>query len=223
MKQRIKLVIFDLDGTLLNTLSDLSFSANFILKKNGFPVHPTEIYKSFIGNGLNKFIERILPEHQKNEQNIIRIRDSFLTYYDEHIADYTKPYAGIHKLLKTLISKGFQLAVASNKHQKATEKLIRHLLPDIPFTAVLGQREGIPAKPDPTIVHEALLIAGILPEEAIFIGDSDVDIQTAANSNVVSIGVAWGFRPREELEAAGANYIVCTTNDIVEIVTGAFG
>ena len=216
--QKIKLVIFDLDGTLLNTISDLAHSTNFALEKNGFPGHPIDDYRFFIGNGINKLFERALPENEKTEENIMRIRKSFLPYYDAHNTDYTKPYEGIHELLTTLQSEGYMLAVASNKYQAATEKLIKYLFPDIIFTAVLGQRENIPVKPDPAIVHDILKIANISPEEAIYIGDSGVDMQTASNSKVTSIGVTWGFRPHEELVTAGANYIADTTTEILALL-----
>ena len=212
-----KLVIFDLDGTLLNTISDLAHSTNFALKQNGFPGHPIEAYKFFIGNGINKLFERALPENKKNEENISRVRKSFLTYYDEHNTDYTKPYEGVQELLKTLQSEGYMLAVASNKYQSATEKLITKLFPEILFVAILGQRENIPVKPDPTIVFDILKISGVKPEEAIYIGDSGVDMQTASRSGVISIGVTWGFRPRSELEAAGANYIVNSVTEIINL------
>ena len=216
--QQLKLVVFDLDGTLLNTLSDLAHSANYALENSGFPVHPIADYKYFIGNGINKLLERVLPENQRTEQDIARIKTLFLSYYDEHLADYTQPYENISELLETLLSKGLKIAVASNKYQKATERLIGRFFPDIPFAAVLGQREGVPVKPDPAIVFDILKIAGCAPEETVYIGDSAVDMLTAANSGVVSIGVTWGFRPQEELEAAEAGYIVASTNEILDII-----
>ena len=212
--QKIKLAIFDLDGTLLNTISDLAHSTNYALINNGFPDHPIESYRFFIGNGINKLFERALPENNKTEENIKRIRETFLPYYDLHYADYTKPYDGIHDLLKMLQSKDIMLAVASNKYQSATEELIKIMFPDIFFIAISGQREGTPIKPDPTIVKDILKIANVSAEETIYIGDSGVDMQTAANSNVTSIGVTWGFRPLEELKAAGANLIANTPADI---------
>jgi len=216
--QHLKLIIFDLDGTLLNTLSDLAHSANYALGKSGFPTHPVEDYKLFIGNGITKLLERILPENQITEAVVTQIKDSFLAYYDTHNTDYTEPYRGIPELLKALSSNGWLLAVASNKYQKATEKLVKLFFPDIPFTAVLGQREGIPAKPNPAIVHDILAITGRTLSETLYIGDSGVDMETASNSGLVSIGVTWGFRPREELETAGASYIVDTPDDILEII-----
>jgi phosphoglycolate phosphatase len=216
--QSIKLAIFDLDGTLLNTIYDLAHSTNYALKESGFPEHPIETYKFFVGNGINKLFERALPENEKTDANIARVRKAFLPYYDKHNADYTKPYKGIYDLLKTLQSKGVMLAVASNKYQSATETLISNLFPDITFAAVFGQREGVPVKPDPAIVHDILNITGVSPKEAVYIGDSGVDMQTAANSGVVSIGVTWGFRPREELENTGAMHIADYTAEIHKLL-----
>ena len=218
MRQHYKLVIFDLDGTLLNTISDLAHSVNFALEQCGFPVHPVETYKNFVGNGASKLAERSLPENQKTEQNLIRIKELFLPYYDDHNMDFTEPYPGIHDLLKTLHSNGLKLAVASNKYQSATEKLIRHFFSDIPFIALLGQREGVPVKPDPAIINDILRIAGVSPEETLYIGDSGVDMETASNSGIQSVGVTWGFRSREELEAAGASYIAETTEEIISFI-----
>ena len=216
--QNIKLAIFDLDGTLLDTIADLAHSTNYALRQNGFPEHPVEAYNFFIGNGINKLFERALPENEKTEENVMQVRKTFLPYYDLHLKDYTKPYNGIHELLIKLQSAGVMPAVASNKYHSATVKLIENLFPDISFVAILGQREGVPVKPDPAIVYDILKIAKVLPEETIYIGDSGVDIQTAANSRVTSIGVTWGFRPREELESAGANHIVNQPEEILSII-----
>lgn len=213
-----KLIIFDLDGTLLNTIADLAISTNQALQATGFPVHPLEAYPFFVGNGINKLFERALPEGKKTPANVQQVRQAFLPYYDEHNTDATVPYPGIPELLVALREQGRQLAVASNKYQRATEKLIGHYFPDIRFTAVLGQREGIPVKPDPAIVREILLRAGADEKETLYIGDSGVDMQTAANSGVDSIGVTWGFRPREELLACGAGKIVDRAADILEAI-----
>jgi len=218
MMQHVKLVVFDLDGTILNTISDLAHSANYALKHCGFPVHSIDTYKFFVGNGINRLLERCLPENQKTEQNIARLKDFLLSYYDAHNTDYTEPYNGVCDLLSTLQSEGLQLAIASNKPQSATEKLIRHYFPDIIFAAVFGQREGVPIKPDPTIVYNILEIAGVSPEETLYIGDSGVDMETASNCGATSIGVTWGFRPRKELENSGAHFIVDTTEEIIKIV-----
>jgi phosphoglycolate phosphatase len=214
------LIIFDLDGTLLNTISDLAHSTNFALEKNGFPVHPIETYKYFVGNGINKLFERALPEGGKTEENINRIRKDFLLYYDHHNTEYTKPYEGIPELLKFLQLKGLKIAVASNKYQQATEKLISRFFPEVKFSSVFGQREGIPAKPDPTVVYEILKVADIPTAEVLYVGDSAVDMKTAINSGITSVGVTWGFRLRSELEANGAVYIAESITDIINLING---
>ena len=216
-----RLAIFDLDGTLLNTIADLAYSTNQALEKCGFPTHPIEAYPMFVGNGINKLFERALPEGAKSEENVLRIRAHFLPYYDEHNADYSTPYPGIPELLKNLQVTGIQLAVASNKYQRATEKLIRHYFPHIPFVAIFGQREGIPVKPHPQIVEDILELIPVKKEEVIYIGDSGVDMQTALNAEVQSIGVTWGFRPKEELMQHSPTYVVDSAKEIMELlVTG---
>lgn len=217
----ISLAIFDLDGTLLNTIADLAYSTNHALRCNGFPEHPLAAYPFFVGNGINKLFERALPEGEKTEANIGRIREAFLPYYDAHNTDYTVPYPGIPELLAQLQAGGCRIAVASNKYQRATEKLVACYFPGIRFAAVLGQREGIPVKPDPAIVHTILETAAVAKEEAMYIGDSGVDMQTASNSGVTSIGVTWGFRPRRELEENGADYIADTTEEILPFLSQA--
>lgn len=203
-----KLIIFDLDGTLLNTIADLAHSTNYALNQLGFPTHEVKKYHFMVGNGINKLFERALPEGAKTEENVLRVRKEFVPYYDQHNADASSPYPGIPELLSYLQSKGIQLAVASNKYQSATQKLIAHYFPKIHFTAVFGQREGIHVKPDPTIIFDILKLADVSKEEVLYVGDSGVDMQTAANAGVTACGVTWGFRPRTELEAFAPEYIV---------------
>lgn len=196
-----KLIIFDLDGTLLNTIADLAMATNHALQQLGYPTHDTDTYRFFVGNGINKLLERSLPEAEKNEANVMRLRSHFLPFYDKHNADLSTPYPGIPELLQTLQQKGMEIAVASNKYQSATVKLILHYFPNIQFVEVLGQREGIAVKPDPSIVFDILRKAEVDKEEVLYVGDSNVDMQTARNAGVDAIGVSWGFRPRTELEA----------------------
>lgn len=203
-----KLVIFDLDGTLLNTIADLATATNQALQHYGYPTHEVEAYRFFVGNGINKLFERALPETERTEENILKIRSQFVPYYDTHNADLSRPYPGIPELLRTLQQKGIKIAVASNKYQAATRKLIAHYFPEINFVEVLGQREGIPAKPDPSIVNEIKIKAGVDEKEILYAGDSNVDMQTAHNAGVTAVGVAWGFRPRTELEALHPAYII---------------
>jgi phosphoglycolate phosphatase len=215
-----KLVIFDLDGTLLNTIADLADSTNTALEKNGFPTHPVEAYRFFVGNGINKLFERALPEDEKNEANILRIRKDFLAYYSLHHSDKSTPYPGIPELLKELNRQNIQLAVASNKYDEATKELIPYYFPNIPFVAVFGQREGIAPKPDPTIVYDILAIAEIAKKDVLYVGDSGVDMQTAINAGVISCGVTWGFRPQTELEQFNPNFIVNNPKEILTILKG---
>ena len=213
-----KLVIFDLDGTLLNTIADLAASTNHALAANGYPTHPTEEYRFFVGNGINKLFERALPEGEKTEANVLKIRQRFIPYYDVHCVDLTKPYPGIPELLKTLQQRSVQIAVASNKYQRATGKLIPYFFPDIHFTAILGQREGIPRKPDPQIVHEIMRMANVSTDEVLYVGDSNVDMQTANNARVNSVGVTWGFRPRAELEQGSPFAIIDKAEELLSFL-----
>lgn len=214
-----KLVIFDLDGTLLNTIADLAQSTNHALQTLGYPTHEESAYNLMVGNGINKLFERALPEAERTEENVLRIRREFIPYYDAHNADKSSPYPGIPELLSQMQEQGIQLAVASNKYQSATQKLITHYFPHIRFIAIFGQREGISVKPDPTIVTDILDIAKVAREEVLYVGDSGVDMQTAANAGVTACGVAWGFRPRTELETFNPEYIVDEASAIAAIAT----
>lgn len=194
-----KLVIFDLDGTLLDTIADLAASTNYALQACGFPTHEVSAYRFFVGNGIMKLFERALPEEARSAEHIERIRALFIPYYNAHNADHSRPYPGMAELLASLQEAGVQLAVASNKYQAATEELVAHFFPGIRFTKVLGQREGIPTKPDPGIVEEIVAVAGVEKADVLYVGDSNVDMQTARNGGVDACGVTWGFRPAEEL------------------------
>lgn len=217
----IKLVIFDLDGTLLYTVEDIAAATNHALKLYGYPTHPSSVIATFIGNGINKLFERALPYGEKSEENVLKIRKAFIPYYNEHGRDYTKPFPGIKELLQFLSERNIKIAVASNKYQQATTTLIEHYFPEIEFVAVLGQRDGIATKPDATIVEQILLAANISAEDRdsiLYIGDSGVDMQTAINAKVKAIGVTWGCRPRSELAKFSPKWIVDSTKEIEEIV-----
>lgn len=213
-----KLVIFDLDGTLLNTIADLAHSTNYALNKLGYPTHEVDEYNLMVGNGVDKLFERALPEKERNEANVLRVRKEFVPYYDAHNADDSRPYPGISELLAQLQTAGVRIAVASNKYQAATLKLIEHYFPETPFIAVFGQREGVRVKPDPTVVFDILNIANVAREDVLYVGDSGVDMQTAANAEITACGVTWGFRPRTELEEFNPQYIVDSTKEIADII-----
>lgn len=211
-----RLIIFDLDGTLLNTISDLANATNYALSQLGFGMHPLESYPTFVGNGIRKLFERALPATCNSPEWVEKVRELFIPFYDAHNADDTSIYNGIQELLEELQKRGLRIAVASNKYQSATEKLMRHYFPNIVFDSVLGQRDGIPVKPDPSIVHSILYAADITATDTLYIGDSGVDMQTAKNAGIESIGVTWGFRPAEELKANGANHLVNSPKEILQ-------
>lgn len=212
------LIIFDLDGTLLDTVADLAASTNYALTKCGFPTHEVEAYRLFIGNGINTLFERALPKGQKTADNVWDVRKHFLEYYNEHNAELTVPYKGIPELLENLQEAGCKLAVASNKYQSGTESLINRFFSDINFDVVFGQREGIPVKPDPAIVNQILEITKTDKTETLYVGDSGVDMQTTINAGVDAVAVTWGFRPKLELEAFHPKYMVNKPEEIWEIV-----
>ncbi len=197
----IKIAIFDLDGTLLDTIADLAMATNHALSLYGYPTHECDQYRFFVGNGINMLFKRALPEETRTEEVIAKIRTAFKSYYKEHGEDFTLPYEGIRELLYALQERGVSLAVASNKYQEATSALVSKFFPEFKFAAVLGQREGIPVKPDPRIIEDILEITGYTKEEVLYVGDSDVDMMTANAASVKGVGVAWGFRPVEELAA----------------------
>ena len=198
---KMKLVIFDLDGTLLNTLDDLAASANAALSACGFAPRTKQEVQQFVGNGVTKLLERSLPDGAQTPENIAKLKQAFFAYYDAHLWDRTRPYPGIENLLQALAERGVKLAVASNKYQDAVERLIKHFFPEIPFVAISGQRDGVPTKPNPQMVFGILRAAGIGAADTLYVGDSAVDMQTAQNAGMHACGVTWGFRRREELAA----------------------
>ena len=212
------LVIFDLDGTLLNTIGDLAVACNAVLAMRGLPQHTYDEYCHFVGNGIMRLVERALPEELRTPYTVAAVRADFVKYYTEHIDVYTKPYEGIPELVAEIARRGVRIAVASNKFQTGTEKLIRLFFPGVEFAAVFGQREGVPLKPDPAVVEEILALTGVAKERVLYVGDSGVDMQIAAAAGVRSVGVTWGFRVRAELEEAGARHIVDSPAGILELL-----
>lgn len=209
-----QLIIFDLDGTLLNTIDDLAVSTNYALRRHGFPEHEYGEYRIFVGNGITRLIERALPEEARQESIILKLREEFVSHYRQHKTDLTRPYPGIPELLENLHSRGIGLAVASNKYHQGTIELIRHYFAPELFSVVLGQRENIPTKPNPAIVEDILKQTGARKESTLYVGDSGVDMQTARNSGLISVGVTWGFRPRQELEDNGACHLIDQPQEI---------
>jgi phosphoglycolate phosphatase len=209
------IVIFDLDGTLLNTIGDLAASVDYVMRSRNLPEHTDAEYRQMVGGGIKRLVERALPEElAKSEAYVDECVTQFRRYYVDNIDRHTVPYEGMCELLADLQRSGVKLAVASNKFQHGTDRLVSKFFSDIDFVAVEGNREGAPLKPDPQIVMGILSRAGIAPERAVMIGDSGIDIRTAAAASIDSIGVAWGFRFAEELYEAGAKDVVTTIDEL---------
>ena len=211
-----KLVIFDLDGTLVNTIADLADSVNHALQTLGYPAQPYEKFPYFVGNGIYKLIERALPPESRDEQTIRSVKVVFMDYYMLHNTDKSTVYDGVGELLRALAGKGVALAVASNKVHEATVAMIARLFPGIGFACVLGQRDGVPTKPNPAIVAEILQTASATPSETLYVGDSGVDMQTAHNAGITAVGVTWGLRPVEELRQNAADIIIDSPMELLE-------
>ena len=206
-------IIFDLDGTLLNTIDDLGYACNYALEQTGYATHPIADYPRMVGNGINNLIRRALPLDQQTEENILRVRAYFVPYYNEHNCDYTRPYEGITELLAALKAQGHKLAVASNKYQAATEKIVNHFFPGI-FDVILGEREGIERKPNPQIVYDILSSLNA-NRSTLYIGDSLVDRDTATNANVPFVACSWGFVSRVTLIENGVGRIIDKSQDLL--------
>lgn len=207
--------IFDLDGTLYDSLKDLANSLNIVLKRNNLPEHPLESYKTFVGNGMPKLVERALkdtPEHY--EAILAEFLDEYALRYDE----YSRPYEGILPLLENLSQAGYPLGICTNKQQAYTDKIVEKFYDEIDFVSVIGDRSDGKRKPDP---YYPLAIAQAMkldPQDIYFVGDSDVDMQTAKNAGMIAVGVAWGFRSVTELKEAGADLILDHPSDLLKVV-----
>ena len=195
---RYKLAIFDLDGTLLDTIDDLKEAVNHAMSLRDFPTFTRDEVMAMVGHGARNLMRQALPIGHKDDDMVDAAYDDFRAYYFTHIDIHTKPFAGIQDLLTKLHQEGVLLAVASNKFQEGTEYLIKEFFPEIPFVAVLGGRPNFPLKPDPEIVNEVLHKAGVDKENAVMIGDSPTDMETAANGGVKGIAVNWGYRDMRE-------------------------
>ena len=213
-----KLVIFDLDGTLVNTIDDLGMAANHALTRAGMPTHHISSYPHFVGNGITKLIERVMPVEDRTEAKIAEVRGYFTEYYDQHLTDMTRPYQGIEQLLEQLVARGIAVAVASNKYQSAAEIVVRRIFPDIPWVAIAGQLPDVPVKPDPSIVFGILSEHPTPKSEVLYVGDSGVDMETARRAGVESVGVTWGFRPESELIAYYAEHIAHSPDAILDLL-----
>lgn len=212
--------VFDLDGTLLDTIDDLAYAVNTALSENGFPTHPREAYFYFVGNGARTLVQRALPQDvEKTVFETIYARYSEL--YEAHWNVFTKPYDGILELLAALRADGIPLGVVSNKVHDRTLEVIDTFFPNT-FDAVFGNRPGVPLKPDPAGVFDALAALGSDPAHAFYLGDTGVDIETGKRAGIYSAGALWGFRTAEELTAAGADILCAAPSDALAAARALF-
>lgn len=209
-------IIFDLDGTLIDTLGDLRSAANESLRLRGLPPRSREEIRQFIGNGVRKLMQRCLPEGSSDEEIDAALAD-FKAYYAAHLCDTTVPYDGIPELLNELRRRGIKTGVLSNKIDFATQELVRYYF-DGKFDVAFGEHSGIPRKPDPTSCRMLMEQLGAKPEEVLYVGDSQVDMQTACNAGVTAVGVTWGFREREILIENGAQVLVDRADEILKLL-----
>jgi len=210
-----KAIIFDLDGTLLNTLEDIADSMNEALIKFGYPSMPLEKYKLFVGDGVDAFIKRVTGKPQIDKIEMEEIKKVYKEIYNRRWNLKTKPYPNILKTLQTLNEKGIKMNVLSNKPDDFTKLCVRHYFPDIKFEYIIGERKGFPIKPDPFYALEIASKLGISPEKFVYFGDTNTDMQTALNASMYPVGVLWGFRDEEELKSNGAKELI---SDPVEML-----
>ena len=213
----IKAVLFDLDGTLVNSLSDLANAVNFALGAFGFKPHETEEFKYFVGDGIPMMIKRALPENSRDFDTVEKVKKVFFEHYSVHFADNTLPYDGVKELISALKQREIKIAVVTNKAQEMADKVVFGAYGDV-FDIVFGKREGIPSKPDPAAAITVMNDLGVKPEECIFIGDSGVDVLTGVNSGAVPVGELWGYREEEELLNGGAKYIIKKPEELLGII-----
>jgi len=215
----IKALIFDLDGTLLDTLDDLSDSMNLALQQMNFPTHDRLRHKSFIGNGIEIFASRALPEKARDEKTILRCVEFFNVEYHRRYNKKTLPYGGLNEVLKNLMALDLPLAVLSNKTDSFTKLMVKEFFPEINFSFICGSLPHVPKKPHPQAALELASQLNLAPANILFIGDSTVDIQTAKNAGMIPLGVTWGFRSFEELKKEGAQFIINAPSELIPIMT----
>ncbi len=209
-------VVFDLDGTLVDTLRDIAGACNHILQESGLPTHSLDDYRKFVGGGARVLVERALPAQAIDDLEPILAR--FQAYYLAHLIVESTPYPGIEALLHTLVQREIPIAILSNKPHAMVEKVAQHFFQTTPFVAVQGQVPNIPKKPDPTSVLAIADSMGLPPSQIAYVGDSDVDIDTAKAAKMLAVGVAWGFRGRSELEARGADHVLARASDLLDLL-----
>ncbi|MCY1082395.1 HAD family hydrolase [Archangium lansingense] len=214
----LRAALFDLDGTLLDSLHDLAVAMNHALATHGLPVHPVASHRSFVGEGVRVFVARAVPADREDLHEAVLA--TYKAFYSEHMMDHTRPFPGVLEVLARLQGEGVKLAVLSNKPDAATRRLVESLLPDVRFCAVYGERAGVPRKPDPTAALGIAAELGVEPGDCAFIGDTGVDMNTARAAGMYSVAVTWGFRDVEELQAHGARALVRTSDELLQALSG---
>ncbi len=215
---KFKAVLFDLDGTLLDTIEDISDSMNSVLAKNGYPVHDIEAYKYFVGDGMKTLVQRALPKGTYSTQQIDNYLQANKAEYARRWSDKTVLYPGIGGLLDGLTDKGINCAVLSNKPDAFTKQIVEKLLAGWNFYPIFGERLGIPKKPDPAGALEIASILKVKPEECLYLGDTGTDMETAKAAGMYAIGVLWGFRKADELLDSGARVLVSDPLQVLEML-----
>jgi phosphoglycolate phosphatase len=211
-------VLFDLDGTLLDTLEDMGDAMNRVLAARGFPPHPIDAYRSFVGDGMAMLVIRALPEDKRDDETVRSCFEAYLADYGRNWNVKTRLYDGVADMLNALTARGLKRAVLSNKQEEFTRRCVNEFLACWSFDAVLGQREGVPLKPDPTAAREIAHTLDCPVESFLYLGDSPVDMQAAIAAGMVPVGVLWGFRSAEELRAAGARTLIGRPLEILALL-----
>ena len=215
--RKVKAVLFDLDGTLLDTVKDIGTGANLALCRYGCPEHPLEAYRGFVGHGIRNLFRMAVPEGT-TEDTYQAVLNTYLSYYPEHCTDHTDPFPGIPELLETLAREGYRMAVITNKTEPTAERILRHFFPEISFDFVWGRNDSRPLKPDPAAGILACETLGLRPEEILFFGDGDTDMEFAVNAGFLPVACSWGYRSCDQLKAAGAAVIVDTTKQFYTLL-----
>ncbi len=219
MKQdEIRAVVFDLDGTLADTLADIGGAMNRTLAKHGYPTHTLDAYRDFIGEGVRTLAVRALPAGARHDAGIDQLVVEYRAEYQAHMLDETQIYEGVPELLDALTARKIMLAVLSNKSDAATRPLVEQLFARWKFAAIAGERQGIPRKPDPTSALEIARMCGLPPGACAFVGDTRIDMATARAAGMRAVGVTWGFRDRAELEGAGADRVIDHPNQLIPLL-----
>jgi phosphoglycolate phosphatase len=213
-----KAVVFDLDGTLLDTLEDLADSMNRVLAAHNYPAHEVEKYKYFVGDGMRTLVWRTFPEGARTGESVEAGLAEMKEEYARRWNNKTKPYGGIPEMLDGLVSKGLKLAVLSNKADHFSRLMVEKLLPDWPFNPVFGERQGVSKKPDPAGALEIAGMLGVTPEECLYLGDTGVDMKTATAAGMYPVGVLWGFRKAEELVENGARILIAKPLTVLDLL-----